>query len=138
MHPQFDCDLVAKQKANELAQLRTENEKLAAALVAKDEALEALLGWVDDWAETSDTDFPRIERQCDEALDLKPHAALVAKLKAEAVREFLEREKKWTINEAILAKIKADAVREFVDSAMPTKLLQKLGHEYADRIEREV
>lgn len=46
-----------------------------------------------------------------DALDLKPHAALVAKLKA-------------------------DAVREFVDSAMPTKLLQKLGHEYADRIER--
>lgn len=105
----------------EIAQLRAENEKLAAALAAKDAALQRCTKFTQE-------DY--------DALDLKPNANLVRKLKAEAVTEFLEREEKWTINEAILAKIKADAVREFVDSARPTKLLQKLGHEYADRIER--
>ena len=77
-------------------QLRAENAALAAALVTKDAALQRCTKFTQE-------DY--------DALDLKPHAALVTK-------------------------IKADAVREFVDSAMPTKLLQKLGHEYADRIER--
>lgn len=57
----------------EIAQLRAENEKLAAALAAKDAALQRCTKFTQE-------DY--------DALDLKPHAALVAKLKAEAVREF--------------------------------------------------
>lgn len=54
-----------------LEELRAENEKLAAALVAKDAALERCTKFTQE-------DY--------DALDLQPHAALVAKMKANAVR----------------------------------------------------
>lgn len=47
----------------QLAECQAENLRLR-------KALESLLSWVDDWAETSDTDFPRIEALCEEALYL--------------------------------------------------------------------
>ena len=56
----------------EIAQLRAENEKLAAALAAKDAALQRCTKFTQE-------DY--------DALDLKPHAALVAKIKADAGRE---------------------------------------------------
>lgn len=55
-----------------IEELRAENAALAAALAAKDEALERCTKFTQE-------DY--------DALDLKPHAALVAKLKADAVRE---------------------------------------------------
>ena len=57
----------------EIAQLRAENEKLAAALAAKDAALQRCTKFTQE-------DY--------DALDLKPHAALVTKIKADAVREY--------------------------------------------------
>lgn len=58
--------------------LSKEYLELAAALVAKDEALDKYRGQIDRFGNHTAAD----------ALAIKPHAALVAKIKADAVREF--------------------------------------------------
>ena len=58
----------------------TYEEKIAALLVAieaKGAAIDSLVSWVDDWAETSDTDFPRLEAQVNAARVLSPSAELL-------------------------------------------------------------
>ena len=61
------CDAVAKTVDREMA-LR---EQLATVTAQRDllkDALEKLFSWVDAYAETSDTEFPAVERLCVEAL----------------------------------------------------------------------
>lgn len=68
------CDDKYRSAAlNDVLRLRAENAALAAALVAKDAALERCTKFTQE-------DY--------DALELKPHAALVAKIKADAVREY--------------------------------------------------
>ena len=77
----FEMEMAAQR----VPQLEAENAALAAALVAKDEALAMI--------ETQDSirDFLSYQEMdlVQKTLDLKPHAALVAKLKAAAVREYV-------------------------------------------------
>lgn len=60
-----------------IEELRAENTALAAALVAKDEALDKYRGQIDRFGNHTAAD----------ALAIQPHAALVAKIKADAVAE---------------------------------------------------
>ena len=50
---------------------------LLVAIEAKDAALDSLVSWVDDWAETSDTDFPRLEAQVNAARAIHPTTELL-------------------------------------------------------------
>lgn len=126
---------ISKNYRHDLELREKQLEELTAALVAKDGAIESAAMHV---RPTCDDVYYALK----EALTIQPHEALVAKLKVEAVTEFLEREEKWTINEAILAKIKADAVREAFSNwefafADDDSLYQATWvRVYADRIER--
>lgn len=66
----------------QLANSQAENLRLR-------KALESLLSWVDDWAETSDTDFPRIEALCREALYLSIPSGDMSALR-EVIAQVLE------------------------------------------------
>lgn len=57
--------------------LQEQNAALLVAIEAKDAALDSLVSWVDDWAETSDTDFPRIEAQVNAARSSPPSTELL-------------------------------------------------------------
>ena len=76
------CGYLERDRAT-IEQLRAENAALAAALVVKDGALAIAA------KEYEDMDEYAPDYLCD-AHALQPHAALVAKLKAEAVREYVE------------------------------------------------
>jgi len=67
---------------NQLAAAQAENLRLRDALVS-------LLSWVDDWAETGDTDFPRIEGMCNQAISSQPGGmSALREVIAKAFEEF--------------------------------------------------
>ena len=70
----YDIGMLAKHK---LAELEQQNAALLVAIEATDAALDSLVSWVDDWAETSDTDFTRIETQVNAARALSPSSELL-------------------------------------------------------------
>lgn len=110
--------------------LREQNEELTAALAAKDEALldVARKAEVLKKACGMDPESPQAIRNGEymnisyaarAALSIQPHAALVAKIKADAVREFCR------------------AIDSIDDGESPAyRHVQELGGEYADRIEK--
>lgn len=65
-----DCDC-------QLEKLQAQIAALLVAIEAKDAALDSLVSWVDDWAETSDTDFTRIETKVNAARALSTSAELL-------------------------------------------------------------
>lgn len=65
-------DIASKYEA-----LEAQIAALLVAIEAKDAALDSLVSWVDDWAETSDTDFPRLEAQVNAARAIHPTTELL-------------------------------------------------------------
>ena len=107
-------DALEKQLAEQSKQI----EELTAALAVKNEALQYAADAFRELAQQCDGDYETAE-QIEAALAIQPHAALVAKIKADAVQEFCR------------------AIDSIDDGESPAyRHVQEFGGEYAARIEK--